>query len=279
MANSSAGDRPPRRRLAGWGFEGESFPPSDSLLQWLEERLGKTSPYPRFDPSSFQPVEPLALPQFPCQLSLEPLDRLAHARGQGLPDLLRLRADAVSALPDAVARPGSAAEIEHTLQTCSRSEVRVVPWGGGTSVTGAVNVLPGQNPIVSLDMERLSGLEGLDLESRLATFGAGIRGPEIESRLAPHALTLGHFPQSWELSTLGRWIATRASGQESLAYGGIDRMMAGVEAVTPTGGLQLAAMPSTASGPDLRHLLLGSEGGGQGADPESSIAAAPPALG
>ena len=260
MASSSAGTGPPRRRLAGWGFEGESFPPSDSLLQWLEERLGKTSPYPQFDPSSFQPVEPVALPQFPCQLSLEPLDRLAHARGQGLPDLLRLRADAVSALPDAVARPGSATEIEQTLQICSRSEVRVVPWGGGTSVTGAVNVLPGQNPIVSLDMERLSRLEGLDLESRLATFGAGIRGPEIESRLAPHGLTLGHFPQSWELSTLGGWIATRASGQESLAYGGIDRMLAGVEAVTPTGGLQLAAMPSTASGPDLRHLLLGSEG-------------------
>ena len=260
MASSDAGSGPPRRRLAGWGFEGESFPPSDSLLQWLEERLGKTVPYPRFDPSSFLPVDSQPLPRLPCQISLEPLDRLAHARGQGLPDLLRLRAGAVSALPDAVARPGSATEIEQVLQLCSQSEIRLIPWGGGTSVTGAVNVLPGQNPVLSLDMERLSGLEGLDPESRLATFGAGVRGPELESQLAPYGLTLGHFPQSWELSTLGGWIATRASGQESLANGGIERLLAGTEAVTPTGRLELAAMPSTAAGPDLRQVLLGSEG-------------------
>ena len=260
MASSAAGDRPQRRRLAGWGFEGESFPPSESLLHWLTDRLGPTAAYPSFDPSSFHFAAPHALPHFSLELSQEPLDRLAHARGQGLPDLLRLRAGAVSVLPDAVVRPGSATEIERILQQCSRSEVRVVPWGGGTSVTGAVNVLPGENPIVSLDMERLSALEGLDLESRLATFGAGVRGPELESQLAPYGLTLGHFPQSWELSTLGGWIATRASGQESLANGGIERLLAGTEAVTPTGRLELAAMPSTAAGPDLRQVLLGSEG-------------------
>jgi len=260
MASSAAGTRPPRRRLAGWGFEGESFPPSESLLQWLTDRLGEPVPYPRFDPSSFRPPRSRALPRLPCQLSLEPLDRLAHARGQGLPDLLRLRAGAVSTLPDAVARPTSAAEIEPILERCGRSEVCVVPWGGGTSVTGAVNVLPGEGPVITLDMQRLAGLEGLDVESGLATFGAGTLGPEIESRLAPHGLTLGHFPQSWELSTIGGWIATRASGQESLAYGGIDRLLAGVETVAPSGKLQLPAFPSSAAGPDLRQLILGSEG-------------------
>jgi alkyldihydroxyacetonephosphate synthase len=260
MASSESGTGPPRRRRAGWGFEGESFPPSESLLQWLTDRLGPTIAYPSFDPSSFHFAEPHTLPHLPGQISLEPLDCLAHARGQGLPDLLRLRAGAVSALPDAVARPGSATEIEQILHQCSRSDIRVVPWGGGTSVTGAVNVLPGQNPVISLDMERLAGLEGLDLESRLATFGAGVRGPDLESQLKPHGLTLGHFPQSWELSTLGGWIATRASGQESLAHGGIDGMLAGADAVTPTGRLELAAMPSTAAGPDLRQILLGSEG-------------------
>jgi alkyldihydroxyacetonephosphate synthase len=188
------------------------------------------------------------------------MERLAHARGQGLPDLLRLRAGVISALPDAVALPDSAQEIEQVVEVCGRSEIRVIPWGGGTSVTGAVNVLPSQDPVISLDMQGLSTLEDLDIDSGLATFGAGIRGPDLESQLAPYGLTLGHFPQSWELSTLGGWIATRASGQESLAYGGIDRLLAGAEAIAPSGRLELAAMPSTAAGPDLRQLLLGSEG-------------------
>ena len=260
MTRSAAGGGPPRRRLAGWGFEGESDPPSESLLQWLTERLGTTVPFPQFDPSSFQPIEPRAVPHLHCRISQDPMERLAHARGQGLPDLLRLRAGAVSALPDVVAHPGSAREIEQVLNVCGRSEIRVIPWGGGTSVTGAVNVLPSQDSIVSLDMQGLSTLEDVDVESGLATFGAGVRGPALESQLAPYGLTLGHFPQSWELSTLGGWIATRASGQESLAYGGIDRLLAGVEAIAPSGRLELAAMPSTAAGPDLRQLLLGSEG-------------------
>ena len=260
MASSAAGASPRRRRLAGWGFEGESYPPSDSLLDWLTERLGTTGPYPQFEPSSYRPTEPRALPRLQCQLSQEPLERLAHARGQGLPDLLRIRSGAVFALPDAVALPASEQEIEQVLEDCSRSQVRVIPWGGGTSVTGAVNVLPGQAAVVSLDMQRIAALERVDAVSGLATFGAGIRGPDIEARLAPHGLTLGHYPQSWELSTLGGWIATRASGQESLAYGGIDRLLAGAAAVSPSGRLELAALPATAAGPDLRQLLLGSEG-------------------
>lgn len=260
MASSAAGAGSRRRRLGAWGFEGESFPPSQSLLQWLTERLGDPVPYPRFDPSSFRPQEPRSLPRLTGDLSQEPLDRLAHARGQGLPDLLRLRAGAVSTLPDAVVKPGSALEVDQILEQCSSAEVRIVPWGGGTSVTGGVNIPVGSFPIISLDMERLSDLEELDLESGLATFGTGVAGPEIEAQLAPHGLTLGHFPQSWELSTLGGWIATRATGQESLAHGGIDRMLAGVEAVAPAGELRLPAVPSNASGPDLRQLLLGSEG-------------------
>jgi alkyldihydroxyacetonephosphate synthase len=260
MMGSAAAAHSQRRRLGGWGFEGETFPPSESLLQWLTTRLGEPAPYPRFDPSRFRATDCRPLPRLPGPLSQEPLDRLEHARGQGLPDLLRLRAGAVSALPDAIVRPRCAEEVEQVLDHCRSSEVSIIPWGGGTSVTGAVNVLPAEAPVVTLDMERLSELQELDSESGLATFGTGIRGPEIEARLAPHGLTLGHFPQSWELSTLGGWIATRASGQESLAHGGIDRLLAGVEAIAPSGRLRLAAVPSSASGPDLRQLLLGSEG-------------------
>lgn len=164
------------------------------------------------------------------------------------------------ALPDAVLRPGDDGEVECVLQAAARDGVRVIPWGGGTSVTGGVNVLPGDAPVISLDLGRLAGLEALDEVSGLATLGAGTAGPALEDALAPHGFTLGHFPQSWELSTLGGWAATRASGQESLGYGSIQELVAGLELVAPAGRLRLPALPASAAGPDLRHLVLGSEG-------------------
>ncbi len=188
------------------------------------------------------------------------MDRLLHARGQGLPDILRLRAAAGLALPDAVCRPGDTAGIEHLLAVCSRHGVRVIPWGGGTSVTGGVNVPPGPEPVVTVDLERMAGLEALDEYSGLATFAAGTTGPAVEAALEPHGLTLGHFPQSWELSTVGGWIVTRSSGQESLGYGRMEDMVAGLELVAPAGRLTLPATPATAAGPELRRLVAGSEG-------------------
>jgi len=249
-----------RRRLGAWGFEGERYEPSPALLAWLEERLGPTVPLPRADPAAIPAPAPRPLPPFGAPTSTEPQDRIAHARGAGLPDLLRLRAGALPALPDAVLRPGDDAAVEAVLSACSAAGVRVVPWGGGTSVTGGVNVLPEERPVVVLDLERLSGLRDLDERSGLATFGAGTFGPALEEALAPAGLTLGHFPQSFELSTLGGWIVTRSSGQESLGYGGIADLVAGVALAAPTGRLDLPALPASAAGPDLRALVLGSEG-------------------
>ena len=194
------------------------------------------------------------------RLSTDPVDRLAHARGQGLPDLLRLRAGAVPAAPDAVARPADPEGVAAALRGSAAAGVRVIPWGGGTSVTGGVNVPSDGRPTLSLDLERLAGLESLDPVSRIACFGAGTRGPALEAALAPHGLTLGHLPQSWQLSTLGGWVVTRSSGQESLGYGSLDAMVAGLQLVAPAGRLDLPAMPASAAGPDLRQLVLGSEG-------------------
>lgn len=258
-----------RRRLGGWGFEGEVFPPSDELLAWLRQRLGELpsedgASFPAFDPGRFRPPPARSLPDSlggsGAPLSTEPLDRLAHARGQGLTDLVRLRSGTVPALPDAVLRPGDDGETEAVLRAAAREGVRVIPWGGGTSVTGGVNVLPGDASVVSLDLGRLAGLDDLDEVSGLATLGAGTPGPALEAALAGHGFTLGHFPQSFELSTLGGWAATRASGQESLSYGGIQELVAGLDLVAPAGRLRLPAGPASAAGPDLRHLVLGSEG-------------------
>ncbi len=249
-----------RRRVGAWGFEGERYEPSPALLAWLGERLGPTTPPQRVDPGRIVLPRRRKLPRLAAASSTDDGDRLSHARGQGLPDLLRLRMGEVPAAPDAVIRPAHEGEVAATLAACARAGVRVVPWGGGTSVTGGVNAPPGDAPAIALDLERLDGLRALDERSGLATFGAGTYGPALEAALAMHGLTLGHFPQSFELSTLGGWIATRSSGQESLGYGGIADLVAGVSLVAPAGRLDLPAFPATAAGPDLRALVLGSEG-------------------
>ena len=163
-------------------------------------------------------------------------------------------------LPDAVARPADAAELRALLSAAGRHGLVLVPRGGGTSVTGGVNVPHRGAPAVTVDLARLSGLEELDETSGLATFGAGTTGPGIEAALGERGFTLGHFPQSWELSTLGGWIATRSAGQESLGYGRIEALVAGLEVAAPAGDLVIPALPASAAGPDLRQLVLGSEG-------------------
>ncbi len=230
------------------------------MRTWLEERIGPAERQEPVDPARIRIHEPRSIPDLPVPVSREPLDRLLHARGRGFSDLVRLRTGSLPAAPDAVARPGDAAEVEEVLRICSREGVRVIPFGGGTSVTGGVNAFPDPVPTVVLDLERLAGLARLDERSGHATFGAGTFGPALEAALAPHRLTLGHFPQSWELSTLGGWVATRSSGQESLEYGRIEDLVAGLEMVAPGGRLALPAMPASAAGPDLRQLALGSEG-------------------
>ena len=246
--------------LDGWGFEGESHGVSEELRHWLEERLGQPTPLPRLDPSRLEVEAPASLPELSSEASTETLDRLAHARGRGFPDLVRLRTGSVPRLPDAVVRPTDSQALADVLRTCSNEGLRTIPWGGGTSVTGGVNVLPSDEPVVTLDLERLSGLEHFDEVSGLATFGAGTAGPAVEAALEPMGLTLGHFPQSWELSTVGGWVATRSAGQESLGYGRIESMVAGLDLMAPSGRLHLPPLPASAAGPDLRHLVMGSEG-------------------
>ncbi|MEM8963160.1 MAG: FAD-binding oxidoreductase [Acidobacteriota bacterium] len=250
------------RRLGAWGFEGHETEVKPTLAAWLDSRLGaERAPLPRLDREALQPLpEPRSLPELGCETSIEPLDRLTHARGQGLTDLLRLRTGTVPAVPDAVARPTDDDQVETLLRVAAQHDVRIIPFGGGTSVTGGVNVIADDRPTISVDLERLATVEALDDKAGLVTAGAGIRGPALEAALQAKGLTLGHFPQSFELSTLGGWIVTRSSGQESLGYGGIEDLTAGVELIAPGGRLVVPALPRSAAGPDLRAMVLGSEG-------------------
>jgi alkyldihydroxyacetonephosphate synthase len=194
------------------------------------------------------------------EVDLDPEKRLRYARGQSLPDWIALRSGRIPFFPDGVACPKSEEEVSAFMNYAHQSGARLIPYGGGTSVVGHVNAPPGEAPVLTLSLERLNRLLDLDDTSQLATFEAGVAGPQLEAQLKKHGYTLGHFPQSFEYSTLGGWIATRSSGQQSYYYGRIEDLFAGGRLETPRGRLELPDFPASAAGPDLREIVLGSEG-------------------
>lgn len=187
--------------------------------------------------------------------------RLLRAGGKSTLDLLRRRDPGVQDAPDAVLLPGDEDEIVAILQLCGQRSIAVVPFGGGTSVVGGLDPLCGQfKAVISLDLRRLNALHALDEVSGEADLGAGVTGPEAEKMLGERGFSLGHFPQSFQFATIGGFAATRSSGQDSAGYGRFNDMVRGLRAVTPAGVLDLGRAPESAAGPDLRQLLIGSEG-------------------
>jgi alkyldihydroxyacetonephosphate synthase len=193
--------------------------------------------------------------------STEPAARVGHTRGKSTPDLLRIRAGDVDDAPDLVVYPGSHDEVLEVLRVCSERRIAVVPFGGGTSVVGGLEP-DGQGfaGVVALDMRRFDALVALDEESRVAELEPGLRGPQAEALLGEHGFTIGHFPQSFEYATLGGFAAARSSGQASAGYGRFDELVVRLRVATPAGTLSLGRAPKSADGPDLRQLILGSEG-------------------
>jgi alkyldihydroxyacetonephosphate synthase len=183
--------------------------------------------------------------------------RWAHTRGYSTTDLLRFRAGDTSDLPDAVVYPGSQDEVQALLAGCASYDLAVVPYSGGTSVVGG---LAPSRRFITVDLRRLDQLISLDDVSRTATLQAGVRGPAAEALLAEHGYTLGHFPQSYEGASIGGYAAARSSGQSSAGYGRFDQMVVGLTLATPRGTVELGRAPMSAAGPDLRQLVLGSEG-------------------
>ena len=196
-----------------------------------------------------------------CELRDDDGARVLHAAGKAYPDLVRMRAGDAEDAPDAVVLPGSHEEVRAVLDACGRQGVAVVPFGGGTSVVGGVEPLRGDFAgVVSLDLGRLDRLAAVDERSLTAVLEAGVTLPEAERLLAERGLTLGHFPQSYEYATVGGCVATRSAGQASTGYGRIDELVLGVRMAAPLGDLDLRPMPASAAGPDLRELVVGSEG-------------------
>ncbi len=248
------------RRWNGWGEDSIQYPLPAGASRFLAARLGQgtLSQDVSFDdvlkavPGSRLPLHPL--------VNTDAAERVRHARGQSMPDWVALRGGRIGAFPDGVAYPISAEEVRELLRYAAAAGARLIPYGGGTSVVGHINPLPGDRPVLTVNMSRMNRLERLDETTLLATFGAGVNGPDLEAQLRARGYTLGHYPQSFEYSTLGGWIAARSSGQQSLHYGRIESLFVGGQVETPGGMLMLPNVPASAAGPNLREIVLGSEG-------------------
>jgi alkyldihydroxyacetonephosphate synthase len=239
-------------------------------LGYLSERFGVN--LEQRDPAPFQPaslpasrIEP---PRSIARLcSVDPKERAAHAYGKSYRDLVRARQGDFSHPPDLVAFPADEDDVVDVLDWCSASGAAAIPYGGGTSVVGGVEPEPrrlpeaeASRPAVTIDLRRLAGLIDVDEVSRTATIRAGTLGPSIEDALRPYDLTLRLFPQSFELSTLGGWIATRAAGHFTTGPTRIDSFVEALLVITPSGIVETLQVPSSGAGPDPNALFLGSEG-------------------
>jgi len=248
------------KRWNGWGDIATSYTLPPSALDYLGGRLGILHTYGDAALEDILPAVPESrLPLYPG-VDINPEKRLCYARGQSLPDWVALRSGRIPFFPDGVAFPESEEDVCAFMDYARRSGARLIPYGGGTSVVGHINPPQGEAPVLTLSLERLNRLLDLDETSHLATFEAGAPGPHLEAHLKRRGYTLGHFPQSFEYSTLGGWIATRSSGQQSYYYGRIEDLFAGGRVETPQGRLELPDFPASAAGPDLREIVLGSEG-------------------
>jgi alkyldihydroxyacetonephosphate synthase len=191
----------------------------------------------------------------------DPYERAFHALGDSYHDLLRLRAGDLSLVPDAVLYPHGTEEVLAILRYASDHDIAVVPFGGGTSVVGGVSANAGPfRSVVTLDLSGMAKILGIDRGAGHATAEAGIYGPVLEKALAAEGMTLGHFPQSFEFSTLGGWIAHRGAGQSSHGYGRAEDWLVAAKLATPRGLLSTHDLPPNSVGPDLNDIILGSEG-------------------
>jgi alkyldihydroxyacetonephosphate synthase len=249
----------------GWGFEDAKLDPA-ALAPVVRDVLG----FPLPDEIE-QPVElsTISLPgsRFPRPEGLhgwstDPRDRIEHAYGRSFPDTVRAFRGRIDHPPDAVVFARTEDDVEATLEWAVREDVAVIPFGGGTSVVGGVEprVPADRLGVVSLDLSALDRVLEVDPVSRAARVQAGVAGPALEAQLAQHGLTMRFFPQSFELSTLGGWIATRAGGHFATVWTHVDDLVESVRALTPSGAWASRRLPGSGAGPSPDRLLLGSEG-------------------
>ncbi len=258
-----------RLKHFGWGREGEGMTPEEEefVLARNRERFGVNSFDERSPPALIDIV--LHAPRITPPASLAPLcstatyDRLAHTYGKSFPDTVRGLAGDYANAPDAVAYPRTETEVAAVVDWAGSVQAALTPFGGGSSVVGGVEAKVdgvAYKAAITLDLRNLNRVEEVDKSSRAARIQGGIFGPALEAQLRPHGLTLRHFPQSFEFSTLGGWIATRSGGHFASLHTHIDDFVESLRVVTPRGVLETRRLPGSGAGPSPDRMFIGSEG-------------------
>jgi alkyldihydroxyacetonephosphate synthase len=257
-----------RRKHWGWGFEDEQ--PSPQELRTAAEGIRGHLGFGDGKVEEPVPLERLELPaprlappgSLAGVCTSDPYERASHAYGKAYRDIVRAFRGRFDHVPDLVARPHDAKQVAELLEWCGERGAAAIPYGGGTSVVGGVEprVGDGYAGTVTIDLGRLDRVLEVDHASRAALIQGGATGPGLEDQLRGHGLTLRHFPQSFQLSTLGGWIATRAGGHFATLYTHIDDLVESITAVTPSGAIETRRLPGSGAGPSPDRMLLGSEG-------------------
>jgi alkyldihydroxyacetonephosphate synthase len=258
--------RRPQLRFWGWGYVDDGLTAEEAArIRASAARFGATKAEvgpPResdFDLRAPRIAAPAALAPL---MSTSPYDRLTHSYGKSFADVVRMFLRQIPEPPDLVAFPKSEDDVIAILDWAGRANVAAIPFGGGSSVAGGVEPDVGDSyaGTVSIDLQYLHQVLEVDRASRAARIQAGALGPELEAQLKPHGLTLRHFPQSLQHSTLGGWIATRSGGHYASLYTHIDDFVESTRTVTPAGVMETRRLPGSGAGPSPDRMVIGSEG-------------------
>ncbi|HIT74503.1 MAG TPA: FAD-binding oxidoreductase [Candidatus Avipropionibacterium avicola] len=259
----------------GWGVEGVAFNPDNKpkLAPFVLDAVGldlSSTPTP---PISFDDLD-VPAPQLPNSLQddlveavgetyvhTDDMDRVVHTYGKSLRDLIRIRANILPRVPDVVVYPSDEDQVRKVVDVARKAGAVLIPFGGGSNISGSLEPRANESrAVISLDMGRMNRVLDIDEDAQLARIQAGTLGPDVEEQLNAQGWTMGHFPDSFTHSTVGGWAATRSSGMQSDKYGDIADIIRGLRVVQPDHTTVIRPLPSTATGPSVREMLIGSEG-------------------
>ena len=256
------------RKFWGWGYDDELL--SSEEENNIDQRIAKTFQLDHVERIEIPKISDIDInqPLFSTPSSLkkifsdDKLERLNHAYGKSFPDSARSILGDFSSPPDYVAFPETQNEITSILDWASENNVAVIPYGGGSSVCGGVETNVGSDyaGVISLDMKNINSILEIDKTSRTALIEGGILGPHLEAQLKEHDLTMRHYPQSFEFSSLGGWIATRSGGHYATLYTHIDDFVESLKMITPSGSFETRRLPGSGAGPSPDRFAIGSEG-------------------
>src|SRR5215204_6070273 len=257
-----------RRKFWGWGYEGEgpSRDQQDQMAKTLAGMFDLDEIAVAYPPT----IDELALPEprleppasLASQSTTDPAERAGHTYGKSFRDVVHAFRREFAHPPDVVATPRTEAEVADVLDWCAGVGAAAIPYGGGSSVVGGVECDVGDTyrGAVTVDLRHLDQVLDIDRASRAARIQEGVYGPALEDQLRPHGLTLRHFPQSFECSTLGGWIATRSGGHYATNHTHIDDFVESIRMLTPAGWWESRRLPGSGAGPSPDRMVIGSEG-------------------